>query len=423
MNLNDLLNIKTRSNPDSLLKLLVRAAIVSIVVVVIMSGYSFYRLFSGFVIKNAENNSVQLCKVLIGQQKELLFVTPPGKSMELGLHGTEVLDFDFSLRHYLTPFNIIKVKVYDSRKTILYCTDPTLIGKIDENNKRLKYALAGNVDAKLVYKELARDLDDEPLLDVDVVETYVPIVSPDNRVLGCFEVYMNITPYRDQIRRGAVMMTVLLTLALAGVFGFSYLLVRGGTVQLKEVQSKLETIAITDVLTNIANRGYLITRGTEEFERIKRNRTRCERPTDMGCIMIDIDHFKKVNDTYGHLAGDDVLKEVARRMSASVRPYDVIGRYGGEEFVVMLPDTNLEQSLVVAERIREKIRTESIDAEGEQLFITASLGVAGSDDSDSGLTDIIKRADEGMYKAKEGGRDRVAWIGHPGAGGPNTKTM
>lgn len=408
MNLNDLLNIKTRDNPDSLLKLLVSAAVASIIVVIIVSGFSFYRIFSGVVIKNAENNSVQLCKVLIEQQKELMFVSGPGSEMKLGLHGTEMFDFDLSLRYYLEPFNIIKVKVYDTGKKIIYSTDPMLIGKIDEKNQRLKKALAGKIDAKMVTKDKATDLADEELRDVDVVETYVPIMGLNNKVLGSFEVYVNITSYRNQIRHGAILMTSLLTLVLIGVFGFSYLLVRGGAVQLKEAQSKLEVISITDPLTGIHNRGYLMKRGELEMERVRRSIGK--QSLSLGCIMLDLDHFKRVNDTRGHVAGDIVLKEVALRLRSCVRQYDVIGRYGGEEFVILLPDTPFEQSLLVAERIGEKVRSELIEIEGEQLLITASLGVSCSCEADNSLTDIIKRADEGMYKAKTEGRDRVAWI-------------
>lgn len=203
-------------------------------------------------------------------------------------------------------------------------------------------------------------------------------------------------------------MTTLLTMVLIVVFGFSYLLVRGGTVQLKEAQSQLEIIAITDPLTGIHNRGYLMKRGGVELERVRRSLD--VQKLSLGCIMLDLDHFKRVNDTKGHAAGDNVLKSVALRLRNSVRPYDVIGRYGGEEFVVLLPDTSFEQSLVVAERIAENIRSESIEAEGEQLLITASLGVSCSCEADSCLTDVIKRADEGMYKAKTEGRDRVAWV-------------
>ncbi|HIJ88508.1 MAG TPA: GGDEF domain-containing protein [Desulfuromonadales bacterium] len=285
-----------------------------------------------------------------------------------------------------------------------------LIGKLDEKNRRLNNALAGNVDAKMVTKDKAVDLAEEELRDVDVVETYVPIFGEDKKVLGCFEVYINITGYREMIREGAIVMTSFLTIVLIAVFGFAYLLIRGGTIQLKEAQNKLETMAVTDELTALSNRRYLLSRGEEEFERIRRNRMRGLRPADMGCIMIDIDHFKKVNDTYGHLAGDDVLKEVARRLSLSIRPYDVIGRYGGEEFVVILPDTLVEQCRVVAERIRVTIRAEAIEAEGKKLFITVSIGVTGSSENDTRLNDVLKRADEAMYKAKAAGRDQVDQI-------------
>lgn len=405
MSLNELLNIKARNNPDSLLNLLVRAAIISIFIVVVVSGFGFYRVFSGFVIKSAEQSSVQLCSVLIDQQKKLLFVSLPGNEVKLEFHGNEMQEFDLNLRDYLENFNIIKVKIYSTGKQIVYCTDPSLIGKIDENNQRLKRALAGNVDAKMVTKDKATDLADEELRNVDVVETYVPIYGPDNKIAGSFEVYMNITSYREQIRRGAVLATSFLALVLVGVFGFSYLLIRGGTGQLKEAQSQLELVAITDPLTGIYNRRYLMKRGEEEFERVRRS------SSHLGCIMLDLDHFKRVNDTKGHVAGDFILKGLADRLRSGIRPYDVVGRYGGEEFMVLLPDTNFEQTLIVANRICEVVRNAPFEAEGEPLTITVSLGVSESHLSDIMLNDVIKRADEGLYKAKDDGRDRVAWVG------------
>lgn len=408
--LNELLNIKARNNPDSLLSLLVKMAFISITVIVLLSSYGFYQVFSGFVIKSAEVDSVQLCHILIEEQKDLMFVVPTGKPIELGLHGTEILQFDARLRNFLSNFNIIKVKIYNNDKLIVYSTDPMLIGKIDESNLRLKKALAGTVDAKMVTKDKASDMADEPLRNVDVVETYVPIVSPDKRILGSFELYMNITSYREQIRDGVILVTSLLVFVLAAVFGFSYLLVRGGTAQLKEVQARLEQIAITDPLTGIHNRGYLMKRGAEEFERVRRS----ARP--LGCIMLDLDHFKKVNDTKGHVTGDYVLKGVAGRIRSGVRPYDIVGRYGGEEFLVLLPDTAFEQCLVVAQRLCGMVRNEPITVEGESLPITISLGVAVSCQDDRTLTALIKRADEGLYKAKADGRDRFSYIGQSGSG-------
>ena len=408
MNLNELLNIKARNNPDSLLKLLVRVAIVSIVVVVITSSYGFYRVFSAFIIKNAEDDSVQLCRVLIDEQKELMLVLQPKKPIELGVHGSETLQFENRLRYFLAPFNIIKVKIYNNEKRIMYSTDPMLIGKIDEKNLRLKKALAGAVDSKMVTKDKAGDMAGEPLRVVDVVETYVPIPGPDNRIQGCFEVYMNISGYREQIRQGAALVTSFLVLVLGAVFGFSYLLIRGGTGQLKESLTRLEVVAITDPLTGVHNRDYLMKRGVEEFERVRRN----ARP--LGCIMIDLDYLKRVNDTRGHIAGDSVLTAVAERLRSSVRPYDVVGRYGGGEFMVLLPDSDFGENVVVANRMCELIRNTPFELEGDSIPVTVSLGVASYNKADRTLSDLIKRADEGLYKAKADGRNRIAWIYQPG---------
>ena len=404
---------KSFKDPERLLHLLVVTAIVAMVVIVILTTYSFYRIFSGFVIANAESDSVQLCSVMIDQQKPLMFHTAPGHSTELVVDDADIAALDQNLRQFLRPFDIVKIKIYDSRKRILYCTDPKLIGKVDETNMRLNNALAGNIDAKLETKDKIQDLAEEQLLNVDVVETYVPITSETNSVLGCFEVYVNVTHYREKIRYGVIVMTSLLGLVLIGVFGFSYLLVRQGTSHLRRAQAKLEEMAKTDALTNLANRGYLMMRGQEEFERIRRHYLKNQQVLMLACIILDLDHFKRINDTKGHLMGDHVLKSVALRLQESVRPYDVIGRYGGEEFVVLLPDTNLEQCLVVAERIWSSIRCEPFDVEGDKVSLTVSLGVSCTNNNDNGFNDLLKRADEGLYKAKASGRDRISWVFNP----------
>jgi diguanylate cyclase (GGDEF)-like protein len=255
-----------------------------------------------------------------------------------------------------------------------------------------------------------QDLAEEQLIDIDVVETYVPIRSESGAVVGSFEVYVNVTHYRNLIWHGVIVLTSLLVLVLVGVSGFSYLLILRGAEHLKQAQTKLETLAKTDALTEIANRGYLMMRGMEEFERLRRYRLKSQPILTLGCIMLDLDHFKRVNDSKGHLAGDIVLKGVAQRLRDSVRPYDIIGRFGGEEFVVLLPDTNLEQSLVVAERIREAVSREAFALEGDQLLLTVSLGVSCSNENDTGLNDLLKRADDALYKSKATGRNRVSWV-------------
>lgn len=404
---------QSAKDSDRLLRLLVTTAMVSIVVIVLLSAYGFYRIFSGFVITSAENDSVQLSNVMIDQQKPLLFDATSSHSIGLVVLEKNIIQLDRNLRHFLQPFGIIKIKIYDRHKRIIYSTETNLIGKVDENNVRLKRALSGKIDAKLETKDKVHDLVEEQLLNVDVVETYVPITSETGAVLGSFEVYVNVTNYREKVRYGVIVMTSLLILVLLGVFGFSYLLVRRGAGHLKKAQARLEQMAKIDALTDLANRGQLMERGQEEFERVRRYGLKNQSLLPLGCIMLDLDHFKRINDTKGHLVGDFVLKGVAQRMKESVRPYDVIGRYGGEEFVVLLPDTNLEQSLVVAERIRNSMCRVPFEFEGAAIPLTASLGVSCSNENDQGLNDVLKRADEGLYKAKAAGRDRVSWVYHP----------
>lgn len=162
-------------------------------------------------------------------------------------------------------------------------------------------------------------------------------------------------------------------------------------------------LALIDSLTGLYNRRGLFELGKVEFARA----TRSDRP--FSGIMIDLDHFKDVNDTYGHPIGDQVLCEVARRVKRCIREIDFVGRYGGEEIIILLPETNMNAALHVAERLRIAIGNRPILAEGgTELSITASLGVANRDDNTTTLETLIARADQAMYIAKHKGRNRVA---------------
>ena len=139
----------------------------------------------------------------------------------------------------------------------------------------------------------------------------------------------------------------------------------------------------------------------QEVRRTRRTKS------SLSVIMIDIDHFKRINDTYGHPGGDAVLREVAGRISNAVRDVDLVGRYGGEEFCVVLPDTPNEGVRAVAERIREAISTLPIIVEQRQLQVTASLGVSSVETADDAIESLIHRADKALYEAKAAGRNCV----------------
>jgi two-component system, cell cycle response regulator len=170
----------------------------------------------------------------------------------------------------------------------------------------------------------------------------------------------------------------------------------------------LKYIGLTDSLTGVYNRRYIDRRLLEEIGRARRQAYR------ISCMYIDIDHFKAVNDSVGHQGGDEVLREVAARIKAELRLSDALGRFGGEEFVVLLIDADLESATIVAQRIRASIADIPFElSSGELLPISVSIGVAMLDDFErdhaiEGVAQqLVAHADRALYQAKEGGRNRV----------------
>lgn len=165
---------------------------------------------------------------------------------------------------------------------------------------------------------------------------------------------------------------------------------------------KLSMEANTDGHTGCFNKTYFNNRIELEVKKSKVT------GDPLSLILFDLDHFKSLNDNYGHDAGDFVLKELADVIRAGgVRDNDVFARYGGEEFVILLPKTNLKQSFEIAERLRKLVQDHDFNYEGKILPVTASIGVADYRQGVTSGTDLFKRADESVYKSKEGGRNQV----------------
>ncbi|MEW6533635.1 MAG: diguanylate cyclase [Thermodesulfobacteriota bacterium] len=169
----------------------------------------------------------------------------------------------------------------------------------------------------------------------------------------------------------------------------------------KRLEEELRRLATTDGLTNVWNRRYFMQLAERELDRVRRYK---------GCfalLLIDLDHFKAVNDTYGHDIGDEMLRKVAETCKTTLRQVDIFARYGGEEFVALLPETSLEEAIVVSERLRGIVSDHSTTDSNPPLLITLSIGVTIAGPRCGGLNALLKEADAALYRAKRNGRNRV----------------
>ncbi len=164
---------------------------------------------------------------------------------------------------------------------------------------------------------------------------------------------------------------------------------------------KVQELAITDSLTQSFSRRYYLERFKEEIERSKKF------GYPFSCLMIDIDHFKNYNDRYGHLVGDAILKELSKVIKENIRQIDLMGRYGGEEFSIVLTETDRLLASLAAERIRQAIESAHIRVYDEDLKITVSIGISEFPEHGKEINKLIDHADSALYKAKQTGRNRV----------------
>ena len=216
-----------------------------------------------------------------------------------------------------------------------------------------------------------------------------PVFSADRRVLGTFDIYFR-SPRRpteldgDLIEQGTRLAAIAIERAQASAL--------------------LHRMATIDTMTGLPNRPHFFSLAQREFTRL----VRTGRP--LAAFMIDVDHFKRINDTYGHAGGDSVLRALSECIGECIRTTDICGRLGGEEFAVLLPETDQTSAIMVAERLRRRIGTTPVElASGQTCRATVSVGVAisiGSDDLDH----LLSRADQALYAAKNGGRDQVCYL-------------
>ena len=169
----------------------------------------------------------------------------------------------------------------------------------------------------------------------------------------------------------------------------------------KRIEAALTELAHHDPLTGLANRRFFFERARQEFARIRRN------PSPLSVVTFDVDYFKLINDHFGHAVGDEFLISLCKSCLPLTRESDIFARIGGEEFAILLPDTNLDGAAVVAERFRKIISDNPLSLPAGELRCTISVGVATSKTRDGSIEECLLRADNALYEAKRNGRNRV----------------
>lgn len=212
---------------------------------------------------------------------------------------------------------------------------------------------------------------------------FLPLVSED-KVMGTIWMLANEFTEHDQAAATIFASQVAMSLENARLY------------------QNVQQLAITDDLTGLYNRRGLMELGQREFDRARRFKR------SLFAVMFDLDDFRNVNNTYGHAIGDEVLRELARRCEAVLRSTDVLGRYGGEEFCVLIPETDLPGAIDIAERLRLNVAARPFETRRADLQVTISLGVAALDAECQDLMELIDLADRGLYRAKRGGKNRVS---------------
>lgn len=231
------------------------------------------------------------------------------------------------------------------------------------------------------------------------------------QIRGGISVSVPLAPFLASARESRFLHSMThLVLWFLGAAGL-VLCIRMLNIRLRErhaMELELHRLATTDPLTGASNRGHLMDRAQEEFQRSKRYQT------PMSVLMLDIDHFKKINDRYGHQTGDQALKQIAQTVQAGMRQSDLFGRYGGEEFMALLPHTDGQSAKRMAENLRKTLAGMAIQNHKGPIRLTVSIGVSQARPDDIFLDEVVKRADEALYAAKQGGRNRVILDGAEG---------
>lgn len=403
---------RTNDSKDSssrFFALLISLGLLSILVILVLAGLGLRNTYRHQIFDEAKQDAVQIVGAILYLEGESFLDQSSPEGWRVEIIDDQMPELDDRLRKMLDLFAISKIKIFDRDSRVVYSTDSAIIGQLNIENQRLARALAGQVDSSLKRKDSMMDLANEEGFDLDVVETYVPIFTEQNQLIGAIELYMDVTHYRQTISTLIKKNLSILAIVLLLVFAPVMLIVRTLTRRLSAVQAQLKKLASIDALTGVLSRREIMEQAKAAGLKPSLRQEIGHKEDSNGLMMLDIDLFKQINDNHGHLIGDTVLKIIAQRLVTSLRHQDLIGRFGGEEFLIILPNSSLETTKVLAERCRRLIGEAPVTCEGKTICVTVSIGIScyPIDRGEKAFMHALEEADVALYRAKSSGRNQT----------------
>lgn len=408
-NHDDTTSVRKRTH---LLTLFVVLSFITMSILLVLVGVVQNRIMRGLAIENARTDSTIATSVVKILQAGKLIKRVNGVE-RLELAAADFSQFDRQTRQILNVFNVVTLKFFDDSSRIIYSTDWNTIGDIEEDNEHLLRALNGEVYSIVKKQEIPARYSNEVASVLDVMDTYVPVFGSEKQIIGSCEINLDISPYIADSRAwlfrsltdiGAIMLIMFGLLSglmwkAARTIASHTIEIESANNELRKVNNSLSRLATTDELTGLMNRRAAMQRLEEAWAQSDRNQT------PLCCILIDVDHFKRINDEFGHAVGDEVLRRMAINMDRNTRAGETLCRLGGEEFLIICPLSTIDEAVVGAERIRQGVEAEFSDSSGRGS--TISIGVAQKVPYMSRSDDLLIIADDMLYKAKRRGRNRM----------------
>lgn len=306
---------------------------------------------------------------------------------------------DFLQAYVNSTKNIKQISIIDEKQNVYISSDKNLIGTALDYNNNLQTSGMTMLNGKLTY--------------LAITDSHISKGNSRMKLMLLIDASTYLSHENKLFNTAMITSIIALLFALLTSRLLYYSAIEQSRTEkerleclVKERTKEIELLSQTDSLTGLWNRRHLEETLDIEFKRAKRY------DKELSIMIIDLDHFKNINDTYGHMAGDEVLRQISSRIKDSQRETDFVGRYGGEEIVVILPETDLQTSINIADDIRKIIAQKPVEFENKIIKVTASIGISNLRDEHNNYPSIFAEADEALYSAKELGRNRVNFFKH-----------